>query len=364
MMNNIDIFSNYCVENVLGTIEKKTDNISDEKICKICNSKNFRDDYAKGIVFCYDCGQVCDSIIDTRIDNRNYNNTVSGNITHNKLLPQSSLGISVNLKGTLLKLHIWNSMPYKERSNNVMFKKIHNVCIKFNIYKKIEDDAKILCKQVSGTLHKTGRNKGKPIITRGYNREGIVASCLFIACRRNNETRATKEIAYYFNIEEQDVNKGYRSLLEIMEDDDMIKDIGTSKVVHFIKRKCDELEIKNKYANIAYIIANNIDRLNIASNHTTFSLAAACILLIAYMFKLKYITKKKLSKVFYNLSDVTIGKTYNQIKKYKSILIHDKKVDDILININNKKNKNYIPLVVWEQMKRFNIDTSKYTLYE
>jgi transcription initiation factor TFIIB len=367
LLEDINLLSNKYLENLMCSENDMINNndMKEHKICKNCNSLNFREEYAKGMIFCYDCGQVSDNIVDTRIEHRNYDNTThtaSGSISHNKFLPVSSLGLPVNLKGKFLKLHIWNSMPYKERSNNVMFKKIHNVCAKYNIYRKIEDDAKILCKQVSETLHTTGKNKGKPIITRGFNREGIVASCLFIACRRNNETHATKEIAYYFNIDERDVNKGYRSLLEIMGDNEMVKDIGTSRVVHFIKRKCDELEIKNRYMTVAHTIANNIDRLNIASNHTTFSLAAASILLMANIFKLKHISKKRLSHAFYNLSDVTIGKTYNQIKKYKDVLTDNRKVDVILIDINNRKQKRSIPKEVWVQMKRFNIDTSNYLL--
>lgn len=243
-----------------------------------------------------------------------------------------------------------------------MFKKIHAVCIEYGIVRKIEDDAKILCKKVSGTVHKNGKNKGKPIITRGFNRSGIVAGCLFIACRRNDETRSIKEIAYYFDISERDVNKGIRSMLGILDDDTIVKDIGTSKVSHFIKRKCDELHIVNKYADIARTIAYNIDKLNIASNHTTYSLAAATILLVAEIFDLKNITKKKLSETFCGLSDVTIGKTFNQIRQLKTILVDDKKVAEIHIEIEKLRSKRIITQETYDQMKRFDVDTSKYIL--
>lgn len=333
--------------------------------CPECGATDFIEDYSKGMILCT-CGQVMDNIYDTGLEQRNYDGddgeVARCGIVHNRLLPQSSLGTSVNAKGKLRKLHIWNSMPYKERSNNVMFKKIHEVCVTQNIYKRIEEDAKILCKRVSGTLHKTGKNTGKPIITRGFNREGIVASCLFIACRRNGETRSTKEIASYFKIDERDVNKGTRSLLSILGDDNIVKDIGTSKVIDFIKRKCDELQIKTKYATIAVTIGKNIDRLNIASNHTTFSLAAASILLMAYINGIKSITKKRLSKAFYDLSDVTIGKTFKQIKELRSILIDDQKVSEIIVDINRQKKKRIVPKAVWEQMQRFDVDTSKYVL--
>lgn len=370
MLNNntfirIDKLSNCQIEDILCECTENTEPVCNNE-CPECGSTDFVEDYAKGIVLCINCGQVTDTIYDNSIEKRNYDgddgdNTRCG-IIHNKLLPQSSLGTAVTVKGKLRKLQIWNSMPYKERSDNIMFKRIHEVCISHGIFKKIEDDAKILCKRISGTEHKKGKNIGKPIITRGYNRAGIVAGCLFIACRRNDETRSTKEISSYFNIGERDIHKGIRSLLGILDDDSIVKDIGTSRVIHFIKRKCDELHIKTKHSELAITIARNIERLNIASNHTTFSLAAASILLVAEIVGLKHITKKKLSKAFYRLSDVTIGKTFKQIKDLKSILIDCNKVNEILMDISNQKQKRIISRHVWEKMKLFGIDTSKYIL--
>lgn len=359
-------FTNRQLEDILqGTlscIEKEEKKVES---CTECGGYDFIEDYAKGMVYC-ECGQVMDSIFDNGMERRNHDGDDGDNakngMVHNRLLPQSSLGTTVTAKGRLKKLHIWNAMPYKERSDNIMFKRIREVCIINKIVKKVETDAQILCKRVSGTVHKTGNNKGKPIITRGFNRSGIVAGCLFIACRRNDETRAIKEIAYYFDISEKDVNKGIRSLLGILNDDNIVKDIGTSKVIHFIQRKCDALHIKNEYTTIAKTIANNIDKLNVASNHTTYSLAAASILLLAVMNGLKTITKKKLSITFCGLSDVTIGKTYNQIKDLKMILTNDTKVGEIIKEITKERNKRIISQAVYAQMVRFGVDTSKYVL--
>jgi transcription initiation factor TFIIB len=340
-----------------------------EDVCPECgnNASNFKEDYSKGIIVC-NCGQVIDNIYDTGAEKRNYegeeNETSKfrDGIPYNRLLPQSSLSTGIRTRGKLRKLQLWDSMPYKERSDNIMYKKIHEICTEQGIVKKIELDAKFLCHRVSGTVHLAGKNKGKPIITRGFNRAGIVSACLFIACRRNDESRSTKEIASYFEIEERDVNKGIRSMLTILNDDNIVKDIGTSEVIHFIKRKCDELQVTNRHAHIAITIAKNIDRLNIASNHTTYSLAAASILLMAHINNLKNITKKKLSKAFYDLSDVTIGKTFKRIKKLKNILIDNEKVNAILIDVERQKRMRIIPQAVWDKMKEFGVDTSKYVL--
>jgi transcription initiation factor TFIIB len=355
------LLSSYEIENILN-IDKpsKTKN----RICPNCSNTDIIEDFSKGILICK-CGQVIDSLIDNseeiRIkDNNDDGNNAKNGLYYNRLLPQSSLCTTFNTKGKLKKLHIWSSMPYKERSDNLMFKKIHYVCIMYKITKKLEEDAKLIYKNVSSAIHTTGKNKGKPIITRGFNRSGIIAGCVFISCRKNNETRAVKELAYYFNITEKDVNKGLRSIQIILNDVEIPKETGTSKVIHFIKRKCDELHIKNIYSSIAYTIASNIDKLNIASNHTSYSLAAACILLMVDITKQTNINKKSISSIFYGLSDVTICKTYNQIKILKNILVNDAIVQSIVNEINEKNKQLTITNEIYEQMKLFNIDTSEY----
>lgn len=357
--------TNRDIEDLINEFEPVEKNNKNDNSCPGCGGVEFIEDYARGMIVCV-CGQMIDIIFDDGIEKRNYDGE-DGEIArcgmvHNKLLPQSSLGTTITAKGTLKKLQIWNSMPYKERSDNIMFKRIHAVCVEQSISKKIEDDSKILCKRVSGTVHKIGKNKGRPIITRGFNRSGIVAGCLFIACRRNDETRSTKEIAVYFDIDERDVNKGLRSLLDILDDDDIIKDIGTSKVIHFIQRKCNELHIKNKHSKMALTIANNIDKLGVASNHTTYSLAAASILLMAEIYGLKTLTKKKLSTIFCGLSDVTIGKTLKQIKDLKNILVDNEKINYICDEISKQKNKRIITQEVWDKMIQFNVPTDKYII--
>lgn len=347
------------IENILNIDNKQKQNV---KTCQNCNKTDLIEDTSKGVLICK-CGQVVDILIDTSEEVRMCDTEDAKNgMYYNRLLPQSSLCMTINTRGKLKKLHIWSAMPYKERSDNLMFKKIHNICVLYKITKKLEDDAKILYKNVSSSVHTTGKNTGKQIITRGFNRSGIIAGCVFIACRKNNETRSVKELAYYFNITERDVNKGLRSIQIILNDAEIPKETGTSKVTHFIKRKCDELHIKNIHSNIAYTIAYNIDKLNIASNHTSYSLAAACILLMADITNQSDINKKKISSMFFGLSDVTICKTYNQIKILKNILINDTLVNTIINKINERKKQVYITNEIYEKMRYYNIDTKEYII--
>ena len=75
-----------------------------------------------------------------------------------------------------------------------------NKCIENKIPKKIENDSQIMYKMISECKHRKGKNKGRCIITRGINRESIIAATLFIACRKNGIGKSPKEIAKIFTL--------------------------------------------------------------------------------------------------------------------------------------------------------------------
>jgi transcription initiation factor TFIIIB Brf1 subunit/transcription initiation factor TFIIB len=323
------------------------------------------DDHQLGYVVCKNCGEINDNIIDSNPEWRNYddgnkNNARCGKIL-NPLLPRSSLGTQVHAYGRIKIIHTWNSMPYKERSLNLVFKRITNTCQGYDIPKKIEDDAKIMYKMISERKHTKGKNKGKYIITRGRNRDSIIAAAVFFACRRNQVTRSPKEVAKMFALDETDLSKGAKNFLKLIKMKAYDNNMGTSKTIDFVLRKCNDMNIKSKYTKLAIKIAENIDKLNIATTHTPYSMAAASILLMAEICGISSITKSKLEKVF-ETSSVTIGKAYSKIDKLKDILINDHKVDEILEDIKKKDKKFLITQEVYDRMVKFNIDTSAYTV--
>ena len=62
-----------------------------------------------------------------------------------------------------------SGMPYKERSIYKVFLEIQNVCNRHNIPSKIINEAKSIYKKIVSTTK----------ISRGTNREGIIASCVY-----------------------------------------------------------------------------------------------------------------------------------------------------------------------------------------
>ena len=367
-LNNIsrEDLSKY-LENIdFGDLNNKV-NIKDtksggERICtnQSCKSANIIEDYSNGIIVCHDCGQVLDGVMDSNPDWKHFDDDDKTHAVSrcgppiNKLLPQSSLGTSITgySRSRLRILQSWGAMPYRERSLYNEYKKIHERCIKAKILKCIEEDAKIMYKTISECKHTKGKNVGKFIITRGINRMSIVAACLFYACIRKNMTRTSKEIAALFGITSVEMHRGCKSFLKLLKIRKFNMNMGTSKPHHFVKTHCHQLEIPTKYIDKTLKIVKNIEKLNIVSVHTPFSVAAACILLMAEMYNLRSITKKKVSMNF-DISEVTITKTYKKIEQYKKILVNDKLVDKIVAKINIEAKKVETPEGVVTRMKQF-----------
>jgi transcription initiation factor TFIIIB Brf1 subunit/transcription initiation factor TFIIB len=320
--------------------EKETTDADEdtELICKNCNTADkLSEDTSGGIIVCIGCGEIVtanmfDASLETRTYGNKRSNTVArcGTIT-NHFLPQSSLGTSIggNARSKIKLLHSWSVMPYKERSLNIVLKQIHAKCLAGGIVKCIEDDAKILYKNISESKHIYGKNKGKTVIIRGTNRRSLVASCIFFACKRKGVTRSPKEIAKLFELKYKDITKGYKIFLKLAKIKHLQHENKISNPEHFITRYCRQLHITDEFIKQAKQIAKNIQRLDIASTHTPFSVATSSILLMIKLNKIN-IDKKFLAKKF-NVSDVTITKTYKKIEKYKEILINDD-LTDILAN--------------------------------
>lgn len=332
--------------------------------CQNCASEELVEDFAQGILVCTSCGQVVDNIIDRNPEWRNYDDDgkTEGrcNLPTNKLLPQSSLGTTISGFGRsrLRTLHNWSKMPYRERSLNEVFKQIARICEKAKIMRCIEDDAKIMYKTISECTHIKGKNNGKHIITRGKNRTGIIAACLFYACKRKDMTRSSREIADLFNLTSSEMNKGCKNFVKLLNIRKFNMNMGTCHADHFVKRYCNELGMKTEYINQSIKIAKNIDRLNVATEHTPISIAAACILIMADINGIASITKKKLGNKF-GLSEVTIGKTYKKIENLRPIINDDIAIDKIVENIKNETVQNTLPPAVLARMKKFGISADE-----
>jgi len=316
-------------------------------ICNNCNTEDYLAiDNANGVVVCTQCGAVMTEIFDNNPEWKSYdgnNASARCNGANNAFLPRSSLGTSISgsNRNRVKVLHMWNAMPYKERSLNVELKEIQSVCRDAGIVKCIEDDTKILYKIISESKHLYGKNQGKYIIIRGDKRKGLKGACLYFACKRKGDTRSPKEIAKLFGIKDKDIRKGCKTCKKLLQLNQIPYDPNTNNPEHFIKRYCRELHLDKEYTAEILRIIKNIEKLDLVSCHTPQTVAIAGIILIIELNNIDI--DRKVLETKFEVSGVTLEKAYKKIEKYKDIITNDDLTDKIQIMLNKEKQKIQVP---------------------
>jgi transcription initiation factor TFIIIB Brf1 subunit/transcription initiation factor TFIIB len=230
---------------------------------------------------------------------------------------------------------------------------IQQKCKKYSVTQKVIDTAKILYKKISDCKHDKGERKGKSIIMRCINRRSMIAACVFYACKLENEPRSPKEIADIYDLEVKHVNRGCRKFVDFIDINSYFNKIKSSNANDFITRYSSNLNLSKEVIDMAKNVSDNIHKLDIASTHEPPSVAAGSILLVCNLLKID-INKKLISTVF-EISDVTISKTYRKIYPYHKIIMDNDITEYIADKVTNlEKNNDSINLeniIVTEESK-------------
>jgi transcription initiation factor TFIIB len=329
------------IDKLLMGVDLSEDTNKDKKIlCISCNSDNFVIDNSKGYTVCKDCGVVQKEYLDK---NPEFSDESKGSSRYgcptNHFYPKSALGSKIKTRGYsfISNLQRQGQMPYKEKSLMGVLIKIQSKCKKYNITLPIIDNAKNFYKKINDSKHTKGKRKGKNRIMRCINRRSMIAACVFYACKMQGEPRSPKEIADIYDLEIKHVNRGCRKFLDYI-DLEQCK-FRSSKSTDFIERFASKLEIEIKYIKIAKDISENINKLDLASTHEPPSVAAGCILLVANIYHLD-LTKKQISDIF-QISDVTISKTYRRIHPYHNIIMYNK-LTNLIVERRMKQHKKQV----------------------
>lgn len=341
-------------------IKEQDLNIIKEFFCDVCKKGDIIEDSAGGILVCKNCGNVkSSSIINFSYECSNYGDgkKEKSKMAHpiSNLLPQSSAAtvISGSCSNRIKTIHNWNNVPYKERSLNETFKIIHEMCLKINVSKCIEDSAKIKFKRISDCVHNEGKNIGKSIIIRGDNRKSLIVKCLMEACNEKDIHLPPKKIVKHFGVKHTKGGKIFEKLMGIKNIKTKIK---VPKPSSYIERFCNSINLMKKFKEQSLKISKNVQKIQIASVHNSLSIATGSIYLMAQMNDLDI--QKKTIAAYFCVSQVTISKTYHKIEPFGKILLNNelcdvikKEIDKYQKNIEIKNPYNFI---------RFGIDTKKH----
>jgi transcription initiation factor TFIIIB Brf1 subunit/transcription initiation factor TFIIB len=293
----------------------------DDVCCEKCKSVDI-------VVFdgehvCRSCNIIQSRVIDDGAewrfygaeDNRSEDPTRCGMPT-NHLLPKSSLGsmIGYQYRGkdnrdirSIRRFLLWNSMPHWERTLYQNFELLNGAGISQGISAKIIEDSKILFKEASQMK-----------ISRGDNKDGLVAACMYYACLINKVPRSTKEIAKMFKLDPNILTKGNARFQELLK-----INVDCSGADDFISRFGSNLNMNWEDIQKCKGLAKKIEELEIVSENAPTSVAAGTIYFYCHYYEIDY-TKKQISEIC-GVSEVTITKCFKRLQKYKDDLLEDPK---------------------------------------
>jgi len=240
----------------------------------------------------------------------------------NPLLQESSFGCKVLCYGStsyemrkIRRYTEWQSMPYKEKSQYDDFQRITTMAHNAGMPKMIIDSAIRYHKKISEY----------DLTFRGDNRDGILASSIYISCRINNYPRTAKEIAEIFHLDITSATKGCKNAqliinnLEINLSDDDKTSFGQTKPESFIERYCSKLNINQELTKLCHFISMKIEKKSLMPENTPNSTAAGIIYFVCQTCNLN-ISKKEVKNVT-NTSEVTVNKCYKKIEKLSDGLV-------------------------------------------
>ena len=307
------------IENLLDHLKPNTkkEQINLE-VCLNCNCSDIINN--NGQIICKNCGDINYEIIDSNPEWRYYGNEDSKysdptrvGLPTNDLLPQSSLGSTIGFRygesyemKKIRNYHLWNAMPYKERSLYNVFDGIQVRAINHGIPLCIIEEAKNLYKQISDVR-----------IHRGSNRNGIIASCIYKACRLQGSPRSAKEIAEIFKLNISHMTKGCKKFDEIIHMNvcnNSSMSNNATKSSDFVQRFCSKLNIGTNICQICSYVCEKAEEYNLVSKCIPPSIAAGSIFLVCSLLKIN-ITKKEISQTC-QISEVTISKCYKNLHVY------------------------------------------------
>jgi len=188
-----------------------------QQSCDICDDNSAVETIGTEVI-CTRCGTVVDVPLELGAEYRWFSSD-SGNgqdpsrcgFPVNHLMPESSLGTMIlastssPLMRRIKRYHMWNLMPYRERTLWTIFESLQVRATNAGIGTAVLEEAKELFAQLTASA-----------ICRGQaQRDSMLAACLWEALKRHGTPRMPKDIAEIFNIPLKQVTRGNKQFQQL-----------------------------------------------------------------------------------------------------------------------------------------------------
>jgi transcription initiation factor TFIIB len=243
--------------------------------------ENVNETIIEGRRVCEECGLdlgsylVCNT--NGKITDRNKSNIERVGAPINPHLPTSSMGTSIRWSSNqdmmrIRKYQNWSVMPSKERSLYQVYTIIADHCNKpgVSISKKAQSTAKSLYQVISGKY-----------TTRGVKRKGLIAACVYYACKIDETPKDPSVIADLFEIRNKDLSTGIRIFVSVSSgiDHPLFDKIDKTTVSEdYLGRYCTQLGIADrKVLGLANAICQKIRKIDGMDFYTPTTIAASVL---------------------------------------------------------------------------------------
>lgn len=298
---------------------KNKDIISYPKCCD-----DFYHTEYEGCIVCVNCGVVQEVGIIIDVPDFCEISQVSHTKT-NIFFPKSSGATIMSGKSNLSKMQNWNSMPYNER---VLWEVSNTLKIKLTDYfqPRIIDDAISNFKELDDKKDETGKKE----IHRGKIRDGLIACCVYFACKSRGINKTPLQIATIMDVDITTFKKCTRIYNNILETkQEVINCVDFVELYYSTIR--EKYEISYKIQNTTKKICQEIEEMNIFKGTIPQNITAGCILFTSMELGLEIDPEYLVDK--YSIS-------LNTLKKNTSI-ISSHKIKIYTNILQKKKNENY-----------------------
>ena len=206
----------------------KNNNLNESK-CLSCGDRKIITDQNTGELFCSNCGLVVtDKIMDTGAEWRSFANdqTEKTRVGAGTSLTIHDMGLSTiigtankdstgrpltsNMKSSIERLRVWDSRSQAHTSQD------KNLRQALNEMNKVQDKLALTDSVVEKAAYIYRKSLEKKLV-RGRSIQGLVAACLYAACRNTETPRTLQDIANGMNIRKKDIARCYRLIFRELE---------------------------------------------------------------------------------------------------------------------------------------------------
>lgn len=283
--------------------------------CTDCGeTQNIVEDYKNGYHVCGRCGCVVGNrIIDEGSEWRSFGDSNKADpcrtgSASNPYLESEQLDTMIGTGGgvnsyVLSKIQMKNSMRGPERALKHGMNLITAFCERSNMSRTIIDRAHYIFKNVE-----------EKKLLKGKNIEGIVAACIYIACRQEECPRTFKEISVMTAVQKREIGRSFKLISPHLDK------MSTMSTENIIARFCSDLNLNIRIQKIATEIAKAAHELGCLAGKSPDSIAAAVIYLVTNLFPEEKRVQKDIQFVT-NVTEVTIKNTYKELLGFKYDII-------------------------------------------